>query len=504
MQTTTILASGLLVVFCILTWLMFRVRKLRSENRTLSNARSALEERFRGVVDAEAERSRVLSELEAERSRVLSETEAERMRVVAELGQARTDQAEALRHVRDEYAREAAELASLNALLVTVREDLRVLDEEANLRSFGFYEPRWDLASSDLYAERLEQVRERQKTVLKDGRAAVCEMEWTVGGSKVEGRKMVSRTLKLLLRAFNGECDAAIAKVKYNNIHVMETRIQKAFEAINKLGDVQKCSITPVFLKLRLEELFLAFEYQEKIQAEKEEQRRIREQMREEEIALREMEKARQDAEREEQRYEQALQKAREEVDQAAGAKHARLSAKIMELEARLTEAHERKERAIARAQMTRSGHVYVISNIGSFGENIYKIGMTRRLDPFERIRELGDVSVPFQFDVHAVIYTEDAPTLENTLHRAFHFKRVNRVNERKEFFNVTVDEIAEVVRSHHGEVELTRMAEAEEYRKTKALRLEEDPAIPSVSADVITVIPKIFGEPSVQVRLNA
>jgi hypothetical protein len=147
---------------------------------------------------------------------------------------------------------------------------------------------------------------------------------------------------------------------------------------------------------------------------------------------------------------------------------------------------------------------VYVISNIGSFGENIYKIGMTRRLDPFERIRELGDASVPFQFDVHAVIYTEDAPTLENTLHRAFHFKRVNRVNERKEFFNVTVDEIAEVVRSHHGEVELTRMAEAEEYRKTKALRLEEDPAIPSVSADVITVIPKIFGEPPVQVSLNA
>ncbi|MEW5931182.1 MAG: DUF4041 domain-containing protein [Gemmatimonadota bacterium] len=493
MSTTTILAAVLLVCACVLALLLFRLRKLTGENRTLADARTALENRFRGVVDAEAERSRVLADLEAQRSRTLTETEGERVRVLAELDRTQKEQTEALRILRDEYGRDTAELASLKALLATVREELRILDEEANLRSFGFYEPRWDLASSDLYAMRLEEVREKQKMVLKEGRAAVCQTEWTVGGSKVEGRKMTGRTLKLLLRAFNGECDAAIAKVKYNNIHVMEARIEKAFEAINKLGDVQKCVITRDFLNLRLEELFLAFEYQEKIQAEKEEQRRIREQMREEEIAQREMEKARQEAEREEQRYEQALQKAREEIDQAVGAKQAKLSAKIAELEARLAEAHERKERAIARAQMTRSGHVYVISNIGSFGENVFKIGMTRRLDPFERIRELGDASVPFQFDVHAVIYTDDAPALENTLHRAFHFRRVNRVNERKEFFNVTVDEIADVARRHHADIEFTRLAEAEEYRKTLALRTVEHANVPSRAGELIDGIPQVF-----------
>jgi hypothetical protein len=273
-----------------------------------------------------------------------------------------------------------------------------------------------------------------------------------------------------MLRAFNGECDAAIAKVKYNNVNVMVSRIRKAADAINKLGGVMSCRLNPRYVDLKLRELFLVHEHQEKVFEEKEEQRRIREQMREEEIALREFEKAQREAEKEEQRYEDALERARAEVESAAGAKQEKLRLKVEELERRLAEAHERKERAIARAQMTRSGHVYVISNIGSFGEHVYKIGMTRRLDPMDRIRELGDASVPFQFDVHAIIYTEDAPALENTLHRRFGGRRINRVNERKEFFRATIDEIADVVRENHGEIELTRMAEAEEFRKTIAM----------------------------------
>lgn len=237
-----------------------------------------------------------------------------------------------------------------------------------------------------------------------------------------------------MLRGFNGECDASIAKVKYNNIGVMEARIRKAWEAINVLVGVQQCQITQAYFDLKLQELYLVHEYQEKLQEEKEEQRRIREQMREEEIAQRELEKATQDAEREERRYAESLRKAYEEAERAVGQKQQRLLGQIEELQRRLDEAHVNKERAIARAQMTRSGHVYVISNIGSFGEHVYKIGMTRRLDPLDRVRELGDASVPFQFDVHAVIYSEDAPALEATLHHAFQHRRINRVNERKEF----------------------------------------------------------------------
>lgn len=133
-----------------------------------------------------------------------------------------------------------------------------------------------------------------------------------------------------------------------------------------------------------------------------------------------------------------------------------------------------RSER-IARAQLTRSGHIYIISNLGSFGENIYKIGLTRRLDPLERIRELGDASVPFEFDVHAVIFSEDAPALEAQLHQAFADRRVNRVNERKEFFQVCIAEIAEVVRRQNASIMVTLAAEAEDYRKTRALLAELD-----------------------------
>jgi hypothetical protein len=139
--------------------------------------------------------------------------------------------------------------------------------------------------------------------MLKDGTAAVCSTEWSVNGSRAVGQKQVEETLKLMLRAFNGECDAAVSKVRYNNVHVMENRIRKAFQTINAMTQSQHCSIAESFLDLKMEELHLLHEYQEKVQEEKEEQRRIREQMREEEIAQRELEKAKQDAEREEKRY---------------------------------------------------------------------------------------------------------------------------------------------------------------------------------------------------------
>jgi hypothetical protein len=196
--------------------------------------------------------------------------------------------------------------------------------------------------------------------------------------------------------------------------------------------------------------------------------------MREEEQAQRELERARLDAEKEEKRYQDALAKARLEAEKAVGAKQEKLLGQVAELERKLAEAEARKARAIAQAQLTRSGHVYVISNVGAFGEEVFKIGMTRRLDPFERVKELGDASVPFEFDVHAVIYSDDAPGLENKLHRQFHWRRVNRVNERKEFFRVGIDEIAAAVRAERAEIEIVRAPEAAEYRKTLALLTDE------------------------------
>jgi hypothetical protein len=484
----------------------------------------ALRERFRPVVDLEAERKRVEDELKrakseaekalaAEQKRVESELKhakseaektlaaeqkrvedelkrardeltrakseaektlaAEQKRVEGELKRARDDADKAVRDAETRRQQASSQRAQLEAGIARLTEEFQALEEEAVLRSYGFYKPIYNFSSSDKYEQRLEDIRERQKSMLKDKKAASCNIQWEVNGSKAEGKKQIDRTLKLMLRAFNGEADACVAKVTYKNVKAMEARIDKSADAINGLAEIQQCFIAKEYVNLKLDELHLAHEYQEKLQEEREEQRRIREQMREEEAAQRELERARLEVERESRRDEEALRKARTELEKAEGSKQQKLLERIAELERKVAEDQER-QRSISQAQLTRTGHVYVISNVGSFGEDVFKVGMTRRLVPQDRIDELGDASVPFEFDVHAIIRTQDAPALETALHRAFAHRRVNRINERKEFFRVTLDEIAEAVRKNHGDFELTRVAEAAEYRKTLALVEEE------------------------------
>ena len=232
-----------------------------------------------------------------------------------------------------------AEKFNLELSISKLRKGLKPLDEEANLRSFGFYKPRYDFATSDRYETALESIRDQQKQMIQEKTAAVCHTEWTINDNRAEGRKDTNRTLKLSLRAFNGEGDASIARVRYNNVHVMEARIRKAWEAINGLIEVRRAEITYEYFDLKLQELYLAHEYQEKVQEEKEEQRRIREQMREEEIAQRELEKAKLDAEKEERRYAEALQKATEQAERAVGEKQQKLLWQVEELKRRLEEA---------------------------------------------------------------------------------------------------------------------------------------------------------------------
>lgn len=254
--------------------------------------------------------------------------------------------------------------------------------------------------------------------------------------------------------------------------------------AINKLGKSKQLWVTQEYLTSKLRELYLVHEHREKVEEEREEQRRIKEQMREEEKALREIEKAKKAAGKEEADKTNALDKARDELLQAHGKQTDRLQIIVDRLEAELKDALERKAKAIARAQLTRSGHVYVLSNIGSFGEEDYKIGMTRRLEPLDRVKELGDASVPFRFDVHAMIYSEDAPTLENVLHKHFDSRRVNMVNLRREFFYVTLDEIREAVEDNFGFITFKTVPDAEEYWQTVAM--QEDDATDDEEADAI------------------
>lgn len=349
--------------------------------------------------------------------------------------------------------------------------EIAALEENIELISYGHYKPHYNFDSSDEYKRKLEEIYESQKEAIKNEKATLCSTEWQVGGSKVEGRKMTKHYSKLMLRAFNGECDSAILKVRWNNIETMEARIEKAFEAINNLGASHHITVTDAYCRLKIDELRLEYEYQVKAQEEKEEQRNIKEQMREEEKVLREAEKVQEESEKEELRYQKALEKARLEIINAKDSEIDDLKLKLQGLEEGLKKAQEERERAVSRAQLTKSGHVYVISNIGSFGENVFKIGMTRRLEPHGRIKELGDASVPFAFDVHAMIYSENVPELENKLHRRLDDSRINLVNPRREFFKVPLYEIERVVGELGLNVNITKLAEAKEYRESKALK---------------------------------
>jgi len=370
-----------------------------------------------------------------------------------------------------------AKVVYLENYLAQLKADVEQVEETRDLQEFGFYRPHYEFDTSDEYKNRLESVRKQQKEMLKCKIACVCDANWTVDGSKREGQKMVNQQTKLMLRAFNGECDAAVGTARYNNVVSLESRITRSFEQINGMGATQRVRLCPEYRDLKFAELYLAHEYQEKKQEEREEQRRAREQMKEEEKATREIQKAREEAEKEESLKRRALEKAREELLRKDGQHTAKLEALVSKLETELQAAIDRKAKAIARAQLTKSGHVYILSNVGAFGEGVYKIGMTRRLEPLERVRELGAAPVPFPFDVHAMIYSEDAPALECKLHRHFASRRVNLVNLRREFFMVSLDEVRAAVAQCFGHVTFVTVPEAAEYRQTMALRKQQKDA---------------------------
>lgn len=283
---------------------------------------------------------------------------------------------------------------------------------------------------------------------------------------------MVSDTQKLLLRAFNTECDDIISKVKYTNFDASLDRIYKSADAISKLGSIMNISVSNDYLDLKIKELRLAFEYQQKKQEEKEAQKAERAELREAAKLQKEIELQRKKIEKEQTHYQTAYEKLLKQLE--ATPDNADLIKKKAELENQLQDIEKAIQDIDYREANQKAGYVYIISNIGAFGENVYKIGMTRRLDPQDRVDELGDASVPFNFDVHAMIFSDDAPALEAALHKAFEDKKLNMVNTRREFFNVTLDEIKEVVKKNFDKtVEFIDVPDAEQYRVSQKMRNE-------------------------------
>eukprot|EP00456_Euglypha_rotunda_P090298 TRINITY_DN945_c0_g2_i1.p1 TRINITY_DN945_c0_g2~~TRINITY_DN945_c0_g2_i1.p1 ORF type:complete len:555 (+),score=81.46 TRINITY_DN945_c0_g2_i1:3052-4716(+) len=328
-------------------------------------------------------------------------------------------------------------------LLVTTNRELKGLQR-------SLVKVRTDMvATTQAELNRKRDQIERELEIAKDQHNAVHRM----------AERFLSETRKWWTMKLNGE-----------NYQLTKERMAKAIEFCRKQGyPVTRAHEQEIFRQLKID-----YEIVLKKEHEKAEQARVREMMREEQRAQREFQRELERTQREAQRQEterEAIQRALDEAMKRVGAGH---SAEIQRLQESLQAAEERvlaaqlaAQRTKSQAELTRVGHVYVISNVGSFGENGYKVGLTRRLDPLDRVRELGDASVPFPFDVHMMIRSDDAPTLERKLHRALHQYRINRVNFRKEFFRVDLDTIRSFVEEHHGTVEYTYPSEESQYQQS-------------------------------------
>lgn len=356
------------------------------------------------------------------------------------------------------------EIRSLDNTISQKNKQIVLLDDEILVQEFGLYKPQFDFASALDYKEALAAIRAAQKELIKNKQAVTGNTNWQVNGNASKGKKMVSDTQKLLLRAFNSECDELVSKVKYTNFDASLDKIYKSAETISKLGTIMDIAITQQYLSAKVKELRLAFEYQTQKQKEKEELKIARAEQREQVKIQREIEEQRKKLEKEQTHYQTAFEKIKSQL--ALHPDDPDLLEKKAKLENQLGDIDKALINIDYRQANMKAGYVYIISNIGAFGENVYKIGMTRRLDPQDRVDELGDASVPFNFDVHAMIFSDDAPALEAALHRAFENRKLNMVNQRREFFNVTLDEIKEVIKENFDKtVEFIDVPDAEQYR---------------------------------------
>ena len=343
------------------------------------------------------------------------------------------DLQEAVANEERRRERLATEIKGLKKDREELRSEIVDLRDTVILQEVGVYEYSHPMESSTHYKEKLDELRSGIKALAKDG-AVTAVAGWTVNGSAAKGRKMVRDMSKLLLRAYNNEATSLVSKLRPFRLEAAIARLDRSRNAINRLGaQPMSIAITSRYHRLRVKELRLTADWLAKKHEEKEAAKAERQRLREEVKALKEIEAERKRLLKERSHYEKTLAKLR-----SSGGNPDELA----ELEASLAEIDEAMSTVEKRAANTRAGHVYVISNIGSLGEQMVKIGMTRRLEPMLRVRELGDASVPFLYDLHVLIFSEDAVSLEKELHDRFADRRVNLVNMRREFFYVTPGEV--------------------------------------------------------------
>lgn len=536
-MTELLLVVAVLLVF----WLLSQLSQLNNRNKALEEKvqerNSTLAEKIRTIATLQKDNTKLKADLESAngevralakyRQIVIAEAEAARIRAEANavLEEAKKEASETRKASRELMTGKQQEAASTlqrahddaDRLIQQAQDRAREIAGDAYeaqgkaklyedtvsamRRKIEGYGDSWIIPTYSLLDELAEEfgytdagkelklARERTRSLVEHGRAAVCDY---VDPSRKK------TAIQFVIDAFNGKVDSILSRGKADNHGKLAQEIRDAFTLVNVNGTAfRNAKISQEYLDSRLEELKWGATVRALKDREREEQRELREQIREEERARKEYEKAMRDAEKQEAAIKKAMEQMQKRIDAANEAQRAEYQTKLDELEAKLKEAEEKNQRALSMAQQTRVGHVYVISNIGSFGENVFKIGMTRRLEPKDRVRELGDASVPFQFDIHAMIYCEDAPTLEKELHRKFMLMQVNKVNPRKEFFRLGIKEIKAAVEAMNIDAHWTITAEALEYRESQRIEQQilENPTLEAEWERVQESVPLLSDE---------
>ncbi|MEI6140742.1 MAG: DUF4041 domain-containing protein [Mariniphaga sp.] len=354
------------------------------------------------------------------------------------------------------------EADTLEKTIIALKNSLKGYGDEYIIPSFSLLDQLAEDYGFTQAGEDLKRAREKTKLMVMNKTAASCDY--------VEDNRKTT-AINFILYAFNGKVDTILSTIKQDNFGILKQKITDAYFSVNNLGKAfRNAVISESYLQSRIDELKFATILNEIKRREQEEQRQLKDQLREEEKAKREIEKALRDSAKEEEILTKAMEKLRSQMNQANAEQRLKYEGQIAELEIKWQEAEARNQRALSMAQQTRCGNVYIISNIGSFGDNVYKIGMTRRLEPLDRVRELGDASVPFPFDVHAMIWSENAPTLETDLHKYFLDSQLNKVNPRKEFFKLSLKDIRDKIDGMNVQTKWTMIAEATEYRESIAI----------------------------------
>lgn len=362
-------------------------------------------------------------------------------------------------------------LAAKRRQLRELRKEIALSNDNLNMQEYGFFERHYKFSDSTQYKDKLDTLRMKQKAYVKDGRAGVIITPLLLDNSKSKGRAMQKQLIKAAIRGFNGEADAHLVKVTVTNVDKKVQALRKAYDQLNKMYERNKIRITLEYLDSKIEELRLAAEYELKKQEEKDLLREQRDQEKEDRKLQAEIKARRKQLDKDRKHFKNMVQNVEELIKSAQNEELDKLKKQLSEYQDKLSELDDIEEDIDYREGHAAAGYVYIISNIGAFGEDVYKIGVTRRLDPMERIRELGSASVPFRFDVHALIFSEEAFALETELHNKFEKYKVNKLNNRKEYFKVPFDKIKEVLEQHKElAIELTEQAEAFEYRQSLKL----------------------------------